>query len=137
DAPPIPTTVLDAIIKGQEDGHAAYGIMVTSAPVSSMTCSERILTPSFPSIVTVLIGLLLVINCEKATVTGPMLPPSVMAMPVVVQGNQRVWHPFDWKTVNQLQRTVMDFGYDNKQVMTVIQSFFRNQDVIYYRCDLR
>jgi len=49
---------------------------------------------------------------------------------VFTQGNQRIWAPFDWKTVSQLQKTVMNYGLDNKQVMTLVTTFFKNQILV-------
>jgi len=67
---------------------------------------------------------------ENTVFEGQMLPNSLTAFPVFTQGNQRIWSPFDWKTVSQLQKTVMNYGLDNKQVMTLVTTFFKNQILV-------
>jgi len=67
---------------------------------------------------------------ENAVIEGQMLPNSLTAFPVFTQGNQQIWAPFDWKTVSQLQKTVMNYGLDNKQVMTLVTIFFKNQILV-------
>lgn len=65
-----------------------------------------------------------------AVIEGVMLPDSVTSMPVFTNGNRQEWHPFDWKTVSQLQRAVTDYGTDNKVVRMMVQSFLHNQNLV-------
>uniref|UniRef100_A0A8B9ITI8 CCHC-type domain-containing protein n=1 Tax=Amazona collaria TaxID=241587 RepID=A0A8B9ITI8_9PSIT len=67
---------------------------------------------------------------KNAVIEGVMLPSSIVSMPVSVQVGQRVRYPFDWKTVSQLQKTVMEYGHDHKQVRTLVQAFFKNQTLV-------
>jgi len=67
---------------------------------------------------------------ENAVIEGQKLPKSLTAFPVFTQGNQQIWAPFDWKTVSQLQKTVMNYGLDNKQVMMLVTTFFKYQILV-------
>lgn len=56
-----------------------------------------------------------------------MLPSSITAMAVFAGADRQHWLPFDWKTVKQLQEAVMKYGVDNKHVLQLLSTFFKNQ----------
>ncbi|KAF4803777.1 hypothetical protein TURU_013378 [Turdus rufiventris] len=61
---------------------------------------------------------------EKATLTGDFTLESA-AIPVVRDAQGDRWEALDWKTITKLQKTVMQYGIENKLVRNQVTAIFK------------